>query len=93
MLGVIMGAVTMKMINNTNITSMKGTMLISEMVRRPRPREEVEGMLVGPDQWPDAEPLPMATLAPKLRCKILENSSMKVSNLMAMRSTSCEKRL
>jgi hypothetical protein len=31
------GAVTMKMINNTNITSMKGTMLISFMVRLPRP--------------------------------------------------------
>jgi hypothetical protein len=44
MLGVIMGAVTMKMISSTSITSMKGTMLISEMVRRPRLREEGDGM-------------------------------------------------
>jgi hypothetical protein len=49
MLGVIMGAVTMKIINNTSITSMKGTMLISLMVRRPRPREETAGMCVLPD--------------------------------------------
>jgi len=46
---VIMGAVTMKIINNTSITSMKGTMLISLMVRRPRPREETAGMCVLPD--------------------------------------------
>ena len=39
MLGAISGAVTMKMISSTSITSMKGTMLISLMVRRPRPRE------------------------------------------------------
>src|ERR1035437_487853 len=38
MLGVMRGAVTMKMISSTSITSMKGTMLISLMVRRPRPR-------------------------------------------------------
>jgi hypothetical protein len=46
-LGVIMGAVTMKMMSNTNITSMKGTMLISLMVRRPR--EETAGMGVLPE--------------------------------------------
>jgi hypothetical protein len=44
-----MGAVTMKMMSNTNITSMKGTMLISLMVRRPRPREETAGMCVLPE--------------------------------------------
>jgi hypothetical protein len=43
-LGEINGAVTMKMINKTSITSMKGTMLISLMVRRPRPRETVATM-------------------------------------------------
>jgi hypothetical protein len=48
-LGEIMGAVTMKMMSNTNITSMKGTMLISLMVRRPRPREETAGMCVLPE--------------------------------------------
>src|SRR5574337_1863756 len=35
-LGEISGAVTMKMISSTSITSMNGTMLISLMVRRPR---------------------------------------------------------
>src|SRR6185312_3321238 len=45
MLGAISGAVTMKMINSTSITSMNGTMLISLMVRRPpRPREMTAGM-------------------------------------------------
>jgi hypothetical protein len=48
MLGVIMGAVTMKIISSTNITSMKGTMLISLMVRRPRPREETAGIWLFP---------------------------------------------
>jgi hypothetical protein len=43
-----MGAVTMKIIKSTNITSMKGTMLISLMVRRPRPREEIAGMYLLP---------------------------------------------
>ena len=89
-LGVIMGAVTMKMMSSTSITSMKGTMLISEMVRRPRPRDETAGMGLS-FQWPEAEPPVPA--APRLRCRMLENSSMKVSSLMAMRSTSCEKRL
>src|SRR6185369_7636384 len=37
MLGAISGAVTMKMINSTSITSMNGTMLISLMVRRRPP--------------------------------------------------------
>jgi hypothetical protein len=34
MLGAISGAVTMKMISSTSMTSMNGTMLISLMVRR-----------------------------------------------------------
>ena len=85
MLGVIMGAVTMKMISSTSITSMKGTILISEMVRRPRFREEGDG-IVQSDQWPEAELL--LPDEPRLRCRMLENSSMKVSSLMAMRSTS-----
>jgi hypothetical protein len=38
------GAVTMKMIKSTSITSMKGTMLISLMVRRPRPRWVTDAM-------------------------------------------------
>jgi hypothetical protein len=33
------------MINKTNITSMKGTMLISLMVRLPRPRDTVATMV------------------------------------------------
>jgi hypothetical protein len=44
MLGVIMGAVTIKIMSRTNITSMKGTMLISLMVRRPRPRDDTAGI-------------------------------------------------
>src|SRR5206468_2129472 len=44
MLGVISGAVTMKMISRTSITSMNGTMLISFIVRRPRPRCATEGI-------------------------------------------------
>jgi hypothetical protein len=36
--GEIRGAVTMKMMSKTNMTSMNGTMLISLMVRRPLPR-------------------------------------------------------
>ena len=44
MLGVMSGAVTMKIISSTSITSMKGTILISLMVRRPRPRELMAGM-------------------------------------------------
>jgi hypothetical protein len=40
------GAVTMKMMSNTNITSMNGTMLMSFMARRPRPeRGAIEAML------------------------------------------------
>src|SRR5665647_2238922 len=45
MLGEIKGAVTMKMISSTSITSMKGTMLISLMVRRPRPRLTTNAMI------------------------------------------------
>src|SRR6218665_1830622 len=37
---VISGALTMKMISSTSITSMKGTMFISLMVRRREPRRE-----------------------------------------------------
>src|SRR3954462_6127555 len=43
-LGVISGAVTMKLISSTSITSMNGTMLISFIVRRPRPRWATWGM-------------------------------------------------
>jgi hypothetical protein len=46
MLGAMSGAVAMKMISSTSITSMKGTMLISLMVRRPRPREATAGISV-----------------------------------------------
>src|SRR4029077_2893636 len=45
-LGVISGAVTMKMISSTSMTSMKGTMLISFIVRRPRPRGAPPGISV-----------------------------------------------
>jgi hypothetical protein len=41
-LGLIMGAVAMKMMSNTSITSMKGTMLISLMVRLARPRVDTD---------------------------------------------------
>ena len=41
----------MKMISSTSITSMKGTMLISLMVRRrPPPRLAMEGMVGSPSQ-------------------------------------------
>src|SRR6476469_2992679 len=43
-LGVISGAVTMKMISSTSMTSMNGTMLISLIVRRPRPRAATPGI-------------------------------------------------
>ncbi|MNT84299.1 hypothetical protein D3C72_2242950 [compost metagenome] len=46
--GVNMGAVTMKMMSSTSITSMNGTMLISLMVRRPRPRDAIPGILQPP---------------------------------------------
>src|SRR4051812_46445031 len=46
MLGAISGAVTMKMISSTSMTSMNGTMLISLIVRRPRPRWAIVGMSV-----------------------------------------------
>jgi hypothetical protein len=39
-----MGAVTMKMMSSTSITSINGTILISLMVRRLRPREARAGM-------------------------------------------------
>ena len=86
MLGAISGAVTMKMIRSTSITSMKGTMLISLMVRRPRPRLTSVGM-ANPLQWPEAD------CVPTLRCRMLENSSMKVSSVMATRSMSRANRL
>jgi hypothetical protein len=41
---VISGAVTMKMISSTSMTSMNGTMLISFIVRRPRPRVTTAGI-------------------------------------------------
>src|SRR5438128_5305940 len=41
---VISGALTMKMISSTSMTSMNGTMLISLIERRPRPRETTPGM-------------------------------------------------
>jgi hypothetical protein len=43
-LGEINGAVTIKIINKTNITSMNGTMFISLIVRLPRPRDTVATM-------------------------------------------------
>src|SRR5690606_35251227 len=46
-LGVISGAVTMKMISSTSMTSMNGTMLISFIVRRPRPRPASLAMVCG----------------------------------------------
>ena len=74
-----------KMISNTSITSMKGTMLISLMVRRPRPRLISVGILF--PQCPEAD------VVPTLRCRMLENSSIKVSSRFAIRSMSRAKRL
>ena len=45
MLGLIKGAVTMKIIKSTSITSMNGTILGSLIVRRPRPRELTAGIV------------------------------------------------
>ncbi len=86
---VISGAVTMKMISSTSITSMNGTMLISFIERRrrePRWRRRASRYL-----GRALAPAPAA--APALRCRMLENSSMKVSIWMAMRSMSRAKRL
>ncbi len=58
------GAVTMKMISSTSMTSMYGTTLISPISRRPRPR--VTGDMVQP-------------CAPAWRCRMVENSSMNAS--------------
>jgi hypothetical protein len=80
----VSGAVTMKMISSTSITSMKGTMLISLMVRRPRPRDAMAGMAGSRVQWPEAA----SAGPPRLRCRMLENSSMKVSSWLATRSMS-----
>src|ERR1700761_8972301 len=41
---VISGALTMKMISSTSMTAMNGTMLISLLERRPRPRVTTPGM-------------------------------------------------
>ncbi len=41
---VISGALTMKMISSTSMTSMNGTMLISLIERRPRPRPTTPGI-------------------------------------------------
>ena len=82
---VISGAVTMKMISNTSITSMNGTMFISAIARRPlRPLETTAAMaayLAGAGAWA------------ALRCRMLENSSMKLSSWVAMRSMSRANRL
>jgi hypothetical protein len=43
-LGAIKGAVTIKMMSSTSITSMKGTILMSLMLRRRVLREEAEDM-------------------------------------------------
>ena len=93
---VISGAVTMKMISSTSITSMNGTMLISFIERRRRVPSGDDGghgrsaerhgsRAVAGASWPPA--------ALALRCRMLENSSMKVSSWMAMRSMSRAKRL
>ena len=52
MLGEIRGAVTIKMINSTNITSINGTILISLMVRRPRLLLATAGILGSWLGWP-----------------------------------------
>src|SRR5690606_22180229 len=96
-LGVSIGAVTMKMMSSTSITSMNGTMLISFMERRRVPLREARADMGrdllgsgGAAQW-GAEGT--AGCAARLRCRMFENSSMKVSWRVATRSMSRAKRL
>ena len=82
---VISGAVTMKMISSTSITSMNGTMLISLIVRR---RRELWAMTAGmavhlgvSARTAGRRCADVHGGAPALRCRMLVNSSMKVSEL------------
>ena len=89
---VISGAVTMKMISSTSITSMNGTMLISLIERRRLLRATTAGM-AGQFSGAGAVAAGPVIGAPTLRCRMLRNSSMKVSSCVAMRSMSRAKRL
>ena len=81
----------MKMISSTSMTSMNGTMLISLIVRRREPRWRTAGISRVAVTAGGAGT--GAGIAPALRCRMFENSSMKLSSWLAMRSMSRAKRL